>query len=403
MAINLSVDKSIYSEKIKKLREKLDKTKENGILDETFEKNLEELLEYENKILQELIPYYRKSEKYETTIKINKIKENGSFKFNNYLTNIIKLKENLYLVSNNKKEVQFLQISKEYDYYNKEYYIYELSHKIKEINENISYINKINNSQILLLSNLGNIYEIEIKNLDKLPNIYEDIRISKIKNNLDIREFGRVLEISKNTFIIENGDNKINLLKIDNKFNLKIYKQIYIKINNWTLFEKISENYFVIGTNKGEIYFIKYTNQEFVIEDILEIKDFELRKMAILEDENKKKNNLIILGNNGKFKIISIKDKKIKLEENNLSGNLFDIYSQKGTAIILSENGNMYLIEENFEEWKLSKKEIKDKFYINIFGLEDLNYIFIDLDANFNIASVQRITKPDELRKESIY
>ena len=72
----------------------------------------------------------------------------------------------------------------------------------------------------------------------------------------------------------------------------------------------------------------------------------EIRQIRCLEDENGNENSLIVTGNKGQFKIFSLYEdsKAIKIELNDLKGNLFDVQSKKGTAIVLSEGWNHILI-----------------------------------------------------------
>ncbi len=94
--------------------------------------------------------------------------------------------------------------------------------------------------------------------------------------------------------------------------------------------------------------------------------DDEIRQIRCLEDENGNKKSLIVTGNKGQLKIFSLYEdsKNIKIELNDLKGNLFDVQSKKGTAIVLSEDGIIYLLEENFGNWYLNEDAtIKDMFF----------------------------------------
>lgn len=57
----------------------------------------------------------------------------------------------------------------------------------------------------------------------------------------------------------------------------------------------------------------------------------EIRQIRCLEDENGNKNSLIVTGNKGQLKIVSLYEdsKVIKMELNNLKGNLFDVQFKK--------------------------------------------------------------------------
>uniref|UniRef100_UPI000AFFE4DE hypothetical protein n=1 Tax=Clostridium sp. NkU-1 TaxID=1095009 RepID=UPI000AFFE4DE len=59
MKLNLSVDEEEFKKQVKDLRQKLNKIRETGILDDDFEKCLEVLSAKEEKLLTEMIPHYR--------------------------------------------------------------------------------------------------------------------------------------------------------------------------------------------------------------------------------------------------------------------------------------------------------------------------------------------------------
>ena len=106
----------------------------------------------------------------------------------------------------------------------------------------------------------------------------------------------------------------------------------------------------------GELYFIKYENRQLTITDKVNFLNDEIRQIRCLEHENGNENSFIVTGNKGHLKIFSLYENviTIKIELNDLIGNLFSVQSKKGTAIVLSEDGIIYLLEENFGNWYLN-------------------------------------------------
>nr|WP_242976228.1 hypothetical protein [Clostridium sporogenes] len=84
------------------------------------------------------------------------------------------------------------------------------------------------------------------------------------------------------------------------------HKDIYCSIPNWTTLEKINEDYFVVGTKMGNLYFIKYENRQFTITGKNHFVNDEIRQIRFLEDENGNKNSIIVIGNKGQLKIFSL-------------------------------------------------------------------------------------------------
>ncbi len=71
---------------------------------------------------------------------------------------------------------------------------------------------------------------------------------------------------------MENGDEKLNLFEIikeNDEYGLVFHKDIYFTIPDWTVLEKINDDYFVVGTKMGKLYFIKYENKQFTITEKL--------------------------------------------------------------------------------------------------------------------------------------
>lgn len=111
----------------------------------------------------------------------------------------------------------------------------------------------------------------------------------------------------------------------------------------------------------------------------------------------------MVVGNKGDFKIINLCEDKI-IEGDNLKGNLFDIGSKDGTAVVLSEDGLIYLFEENFDIWDLNKDVIiENMFFIGVFKLTSSNYLLMDIAGKLNILDVDRIRTPEDLWNMPLY
>lgn len=411
MKINLSVDRKEFNSQVKDLREKLNECQTNGILDDGFEEQLNKLLQIEEELLTELIPYYRV---YDNNIKkvsmqINPIKQLGAFGFDSFLQSTLRINKNLFITSSIYSKVQFFYIDTPDDFSQYNQLEVEWSPPIKEINETISFIYKLNDREILLLGVRGGCYLISSDNFDKMPNVNEEVKVQEIQIKHDFNGFGRCLSIRDGLFVVENGDEKLNLFKIireNNEYSLVFYKDIYCTIPNWTTLEKINDNYFVVGTKMGELHFIKYENKQFTITEKIDFLDDEIRQIRCLEDENGNKKSIIVAGNKGQLKIFFLYEdsKDINIELNDLKGNLFDVQSKKGTAIVLSEDGIIYLLEENFGNWYLNEDAtIKDIFFTNVFKLDVSKYILMDIEGKLNLLYIDRIDTPKDLWNLPLY
>ena len=411
MKINLSVEVKDFKSQIKELREKLNECQRNGILDDGFKEQLNKLLKIEEELLTDLIPYYRvyANDIQKTSMRINPIKQLGAFSFDSFLQTTLRINKNLFITSSMDRKVQFfyIDITDKFSDYNQ--IEGEWSPPIKEIKETISFIYKLNDKEILLLGVRGGCYLLSSDNFHKLPNVNSEIKVKRVQTNHDFNGFGRCLAIRDGLFVVENGDEKLNLFEItkeNDEYCLVFHKDIYCTIPNWTVLEKINDDYFVVGTKMGKLYFIKYGNRQFTITEKIDFLNDEIRQIRYLEDEGGNKDSIIVTGNKGQLKIFSLyeESKTMKIELNDLKGNLFDIQSKKGTAIVLSEDGIIYLLEENFENWHLNEEAtIKDIFFTNVFKLDISKYLLMDIEGKLNLLHIDRIDTPKDLWNLPLY
>ena len=409
--MDLSVDVKKFKSQIKNLREKLNDSKANGILNENYEEQLQKLLKVEDELLTELIPYYRlhPNNTKKTSMRIKPIKKLGAFNFDSFLVTSLKINQNLFITSNIDRNVQFFYINTAEDFLSNNEILGEWSSPIKEIREVISFIDRVNSKEILLFGVQGGCYLISSDYFDQLPDVNVQVKVKKIKMQYDFDGFGRCLEISSGLLAVENGDEKLNLfeiIKTKNEYRIVFHEDIYCSIPNWTTLEKISENYFVVGTKMGELYFIKYTNNQFIIIKKIDFLKNEIRDIKCLEGENGFVNSLIITGNMGSLKIFSLgkNEEDTTIQFNNLKGNLFEAQSEKGTAVVLSEDGIIYLFEENFGNWYLNEKSIiNNVFFTNILRLSISKYLIMDIEGNFNVLDIDRIDTPKDLWELPLY
>jgi WD40 repeat protein len=407
MKTNLSVDVEYFKNQVEILRKKLNKCQTDGILDEGFEEQLNKLFQIEEELLTQLIPYYRVyvDNIKKTSMEVNPTKQLGAFGFDSFLESISRINENLFITASVDRSVQFFYI----DICDDVQIEVEWSAPIKEIKERISFIYKLNDKEILLFGAIGGCYLISSDNLKKIPDVNGQIEVKKIGMDSDFDGFGRCLAINDDLFVVENGEEKLSLFEIikeKDEYQLIFHEDIYCSVSNWATMEKISDNYFVVGTKTGRLYFIKYRNKQFIITEEMDFLNDEIRKISFLENEDGKKDSLIVVGNKGQLKIFSLyeDEKIIKMEIDDLKGNLFDVQSKKGTAVVLSEDGMIYLFEENFGNWDLNEEStIKDVFFTNVLKLDISKYLLMDIAGKLKLLDINRINTPKDLWNLPLY
>ncbi|HLR36010.1 MAG TPA: hypothetical protein VK071_11875 [Tissierellales bacterium] len=408
MKVNLSIDGEYFKNKVKDLRTKLEKCKETGILDDDFEDKLDKLLQIEKNLLIDLIPYYRTyvDDVKKTSMKVFPMKELGSFTSHGLPQSILRINKNLFITNSINSKIQFFYTDIPKNLSEEKEIVVEWSPPIKEIKEKISFIYKLNHKEILLLGAKRGYSIILSDDFDKLPDINEEIKVKRIQIDSDFKGFGITLEIGDTLFITENKKNTLTLFEImkeNGEYFLNVHTNISCIIPNWTAMEKIGKNYFVVGTKDGIIYFIKYEDGQLRILGETYIFHNIIRKINCLEDEKGNKKSIIVIGNKGQCKIFDLYEDTI-LESYDLKGNLFDLQSVKGTSVVLSEDGIIYLFEENFGSWHLNEEAtIKDIFFTNIFKLNISKYLLIDIEGELNLLYIDRIHTPQDLWNMALY
>lgn len=386
------------------MRKKLNECRENGILVHNFEESLNELLQTEEKLLTDLIPYYRvcANNIKKASVKINPIKQEGAFSFDGFLQYMLRINKNLFIVSGTDSKVQFFHMDITDNFTACNQLEIEWGPPIREVKETISYIYKLNDKEILLFGVAGGCYLLCSDSFEKISENNEHIKVKKLQTDCGFGGVGRCEAIGDYLFAVENGEDTLALFEIikeNDKYYLIFHKDICLTIPDWTVLEKIDDDYFAVGTKRGKLFFVRYYGGQFTVEEEIDLLNDEIRKIKHLEDGYGNKNSLMAIGNEGQYKIISLGGiKTVKAESDCLKGNLFDIQSQKGTALILSEDGIVYLFEENFGSWHLNEEAVvKDAFFTNVFKLNDSGYLLMDIEGNFNLSEIDRIYTPKDL------
>ena len=392
MKINLNFDDKNLKNRVLNLRQELDKTLKSGILDEDFEDRLKLLESEENLLLEKLVPYFREYGNKKIKINMTDIEERGIYNLENFLYSYAKINENLYILNSIDMETRFFYI------FEKSEFEIEYSDKIKKLkNHRFTKIIKYKEDELLLFSVKGNVFSLKLNIDNKLPNTFTDIEIKELDVNFKNINFGNILYLGDDNFIAESNSSICLGKYSDSSFNLE---KRYLKINDLKDLVKIDKNIFIAAKLDGELIKIKVEKNKLVVLNRIQTNHI-LRKIKLLENEDENFEKLAILGNNGIF-IILDKDTLKVISREKLDGNLFDISTNSGTAIILSEDGNLYVFEENFNKWNL-KITLEDVFYTNIINFNEKNYLILNLDGKFERLNIDRVLSKDDLKNIALY
>lgn len=391
-----------FKEKLIKLREELNKTLKNGVIEEDFEDELLDLEKRENLILKNLLPYYRlyAHDLYETKINLNPIKIEGGYKSESYLQSYLNLKNDILLFADSNQKVYFARLLKE-----KEPRM-EVSSPIKDFYNLIIYLYQIDEGKFLAFTLSGAIFVFSCKNFDDL---FENIKSLKISNlNSKIKGFENIINLDNGKFLCQIGQNELLVLEFNDSysyFKVICEQKISIKEDEITSLLKISNSKIALATRSGYFLQAKYIDDKIEIFDKFKIFDASINKLEFLENENSDKKCISMLGSKGNFAFYDLENKNIiKFKNDEFKGNLFNINSKRGIALILSEDGILYLLEENFDKWKLNKKvTLSEKFFINIIPLDKKNFLTEDIYGNFYILNIDRLDSVEKLHSINLF
>ena len=395
--MKFSINKNKYNENLTDLREDLNYTLQEGYIDEEFKGKLSKLEKDENKILKELLPYYRlyAPEVYETKINEIPVKIEGSYKLNTYLNNYLCIEKNIFILASVDQKVYFMRTLEE------EKQKIELSQPIKNFNKLIVDIYSLSKEKILLFTVTGDIFVLISRDFSDVFENLNNFKIIKIRSNFT--GFENVINIGENNFLCQTGRNEFLVLEFnieDLTYKIKVdiaLKGTALEINSLV---KISHSYFALGSHSGDLILASYKDDKINVDRKIKISDEPIKYLTILENENFEKNICAALGDNNSFSLFDLERNKIvKLKRQDFTGNLFDIKSKKGSAFILSDDFHIYLLEENMGIWSFnSKLTLSDRFIANIISIDSSNYLIIDIYGNFYILKLDRLDSIEKLR-----
>lgn len=399
--MKFSVNTDKYGENLIKLRKDLNQTLKKGQLVENFEEKLIESEEVESRMLKELLPYYRLYAPclYQTKFEESPIKTIGGYKLNTYLKSYLCIEQNTYILASADQKVYLMRILEEGK---KEI---ELSKPLNKINKLITYMASLNKGNIIVFSITGDIYVLRSNNFSDVFENLNNLEINKLEN--DLIGFENIHSIDENKFLCQINRSEFAVLEIDpNKLSLEVKK--YIDLSSYAYeinsMAKISNDKFALGSTKGNLIIASYKNDLLHVDQKVDFLNEPIRYIGMLENENKEKNIFACLGASGNISLYDYKSSSnFSLENQGSLSGAYDLASIGGSAILLTDDFNCYLLEENRGKWILNK-EVRptNNVYVNIICLSPSSYLLIDIDGNFYNLEVDRLDCIEKLRNISL-
>lgn len=396
------VDIEKYKEDLEILRRDLEKTLKTGILDENFNEKLLELESCKDKIIKELLPYYRTygKELYPTKLEDKKINLSGFYKIDSSIKNFLPVNDNIFLLGTLDGQVYFSRFLED------KATSIELSQPIKNFSKFITYTQKINQRQILALTVNG---EILIISSNDFADVFENIKSIKVKSlEKKLPAIENVLGLDEKTLLCQIGPKDFVIIAFD--FEKETYKLLgEVKDLNSgaeiSSLAKTSNKDLVFGTSRGDLIFGKYRDNKIYLEERIKLSEAPIKQIEILEDEKLLNKNLGVVDAKGALYFFNINNKEIqRLGQTELEGRLFNLSSCQGTAMVLSEDGHAYLFEENLENWTLNTGvSLREKYFKNLWPLNPSAYLAVNIYGDLSLLKIDRLNSIRQLEALSIF
>lgn len=392
--MKFSLDTQEFKEKLIDLRKDLNKTLKDGQVQEGFQDQLRDLEKKEKRLLQDLLPYYRlyAPETYKT--KLNRIPVNleGAYRPETYLTAYIQVEQETYLFAGADQKVYLARIL------DKENPKIEFTPALKGFHDRVLYMDLISRGKILAFTVTGDLYIFSYKKIEDVFEGLESVSLTRVPTNFP--GFERILSLGDQEYLWQIGER--DFLALDFKgetgeANPKFQGSLSDFQDEITSFLKLSQSKLVLGTRSGDLLEVTYGDQGLEIENKVKIFPGPIGNLSLLENENGDQTTCGILGNQGMLALYDWRRKEVtRLED--LQGDLFHLESKKGTALVLSEDGLAYLLEENLGQWRVNKKvTLSDLFFLNAIPLDSANYLDLDLEGKCSLLKIDRLDSIEKL------
>lgn len=392
--MKFSLDTQEFKEKLIDLRKDLNQTLEDGQVQEGFQEKLGDLEKKEKILLQGLLPYYRlyAPEAYET--KLNRIPVNleGAYQAETYLTAYIQVEKETYFFAGADQKVYLARL------FDKENPKIELTPPLKDFHDLVLYMDRIAKGKILAFTVTGDLYIFSYRKIEDVFEGEEGVKVRKIPTNFP--GFERILSLEDHQYLCQIGER--NFLALDFKreteeVRLKFQGNLSGSQDEITSFLKLSQSKLALGTRSGDLLEVTYGDQGLEIENKVKIFPGPIGKLSLLENENGDQTTCGILGSQGNFALYDWGRKEV-IRAQALQGQLFRLESKRGTALVLSEDGLAYLLEENLGQWRVNAKvTLSDLFLLNTIPLDSANYLALDLEGKCFLLKIDRLDSVEKL------
>lgn len=399
MNVKLSVDPQSYKKEIENLRRKLNESLASGIISDNFEQELKQLEEMQQRMLTELLPYYRLAfpSALEVTVENNVAKRLGSYSPDIFNRGLFRLSSRLFLATSMGGKLQLLNLKSTGGRVTSEW-----SDFITGINETVTAVFSLGEGQFFLVGIRGGCYRLTVEDKAEMSALMPKITNLKVSGKSD--GFGKCAAIGNGLFAAETGAQGICILKLSGD---------YVKITGVT--QKVMDDYTTMGSavgmllagnSQGYIAVLNEENGKITAQNPIKAINNPIMEICPLQNESGTKESLLVLGTGGEYAVAEVAGGKIISAERQtgLSGNLFAGATALGTGLILSDDGQVYLLEENLGNWSLNSGATqKEAFFTKAVPVERGKYLLTDLDGEVTLMKINRLDTPEALLKLPIY
>ncbi|MBO0427555.1 hypothetical protein JZO82_00115 [Vagococcus fluvialis] len=397
---NKTNEQQLFFSKVTELRAAFDLAKVEGKIPKDFQQQLEELEEKQQSILSDFFLNYQELPviKKQTRFDFHEVFDSNHLSQHMPYKKIIHLKNTLIVSLLNDNSIELIEILKEK----------ETQHTVKQIgktsvfSETIRDLIPVDEDSIIVLSEKGRVYLGELVEKKQL-----ELEFTEIDNASELQDLYEISEIIDHTFWGYKDFSCLKQFVFEKKTNHLVIKTYCLPrntIKRWSTLLTINTTDILLGDEDGKVVYLRVNQNE--LEIVAELNLGSSITNFFISEHQENYLLIFVLGNHGTVTLMKCFKNNLEIVAmmNIDSGNLFAMTIQQKNAVILSDSGDLYLLEELNQSWQLNpyatKKEV---FFTQAYHFNKV-FLFINSDGLFDIATINKeIKEKTDLLELALY
>ena len=386
---NKTNEQQLFFSKVTELRAAFELAKVEGKIPKDFQQQLEELEGKQQSILSDFFSNYQELPviKKQTRFDFHEVFDSNHLSQYMPYKKIIPLKNTLIVSLLNDNSIELIEILKEK----------ETQHTVKKIgkpsvfSETIRDLIPVDEDSIIVLSEKGTVYLGELVEKKQL-----ELEFTEIDNSSELQDLYEISEMIDHTFWGYKDFNCLKQIIFKKKTNHLVIKTYCLPrntIKRWSTLLTINTTDILLGDEDGKVVYLRVNQNE--LEIVAESNLGSSITNFFISEYQENYLLIFVLGNHGAVTLMKCFKNNLEIVATMIidSGNLFAMTIQQKNAVILSDSGDLYLLEELNQSWQLNpyatKKEV---FFTQVYHFNKV-FLFINSDGLFDIATINKEIK----------